>query len=179
MPTYTVHQHRHRFASWAASRAAQRSFTSVPNLQRALERCGVVEIVKESSRWPGSANGFDGLHREWCTGVVECLEKLEVQNVTFGRAAKLIAVYIKAMVVIVQPESLFAKVAHPPIDRTLLQRLARDETWPKSYREIWRSTAWTDLDEQTYYELIGTFRQCDLDKPSFWKLERYWAINDK
>jgi hypothetical protein len=98
-----------------------------------------------------------------------------VKYVTYGRAVKLVAVYLKTMIVIPDPESVFASIAHPPVDRILLQNLARDSEYPNEIRKAWRSTNWTDLNEGTYYHLIESFRECELDKPQFWRIERYWT----
>ena len=99
MAEYTLFRHRHNFAVWAAARASQRAFTTVKNLREALEGCGVVQALKEPSRWPSSAADFDALHRIWCRSICQHLCGIRVQNVTYGRAAKLVAVYLKAMIV--------------------------------------------------------------------------------
>jgi hypothetical protein len=98
-----------------------------------------------------------------------------VENVTYGRAAKLVAVYLKTMIVIPNPDSVFATIAHPPVDRILLQNLARDNEYPNELRKVWSTTNWTDLNENTYYHLIESFRECGLDEPQFWRVERYWT----
>jgi hypothetical protein len=42
---YDVFEHRHRFAVWAAARAAQRGFVTVEKLRDALEATDIVAFV--------------------------------------------------------------------------------------------------------------------------------------
>ena len=79
------------------------------------------------------------------------------------------------MVVIVNPDSQFAAIAHPPIDRWLLQNLAKADVANQEIRAMWRGKNWTKLNKNEYFELIRQFRQYGLDKPRFWDLERYWT----
>jgi hypothetical protein len=94
-----------------------------------------------------------------------------------GRAAKLVAVYLKAMVVMGgDPETSLARVAHPPIDRILLQNLARAEELDSPHQRAWGGTNWTQLSEDAYYELIEQLCSClEADEP-MWHLERYWTV---
>ena len=88
--------------------------------------CGAIEAtsVRKFLRDPVSldidAKGFESRHREWCNAALEYLLEQGVESVTFGRGAKLFAVYLKAMVVVGEsPQSKLAAVIHQPIDRTL------------------------------------------------------------
>jgi hypothetical protein len=105
---------------------------------------------------------------------MEHLLQADIKNVTFGRAAKLVAVYLKTMIVIPDPECVFAAILHPPVDRILLQNVARDKQYPSEFRKVWSTTNWTELNEDQYYQVIETFRECGLDIPQFWRIERYW-----
>jgi hypothetical protein len=96
---------------------------------------------------------------------------------TFGRAAKLVAVYLKATVVVGgDPETSLARVAHPPIDRILLQNLARAEELDSPHQRAWARTNWTQLSEDAYYELIVQLRACLKAGEPLWHLERYWTV---
>ncbi len=65
---------------------------------------------------------------------------------TFGRAAKLVAVYLKAMVVVGQiVQTTLARVAHPPIDRMLLRNLARLGGPLRDAKLVFSMTNWTKL----------------------------------
>ena len=174
--SYTLFEHRHRFASWAAARAAQRKLTSVPRLVDALESCGVVEVVGgDQSTWPLDAASFDSAHAGWCRRAVQRLHDKGVAAARYGHAAKLIAIYLKAMVVNGGYEdSAFARIAHPPVDSILLKNLAADGRFTGASRSLWRNTRWTQLDEAAYLKLITSFREAGLDQPAFWRIEEHW-----
>src|SRR5467141_2609385 len=122
---YQISEHRHRFSVWAAARATQRGFCDVGSLRKALEACGVREFLARPNFGDIDESGFDAIHRQWCRKIMASLRKARICDVTFGRAAKLIAMYLKSEVVL-GPGSgtAFAHVAHPPIDGILLRKLA-------------------------------------------------------
>ena len=174
---YDLDQHRHRFSVWAAARAAQRGLAGglVETLGKALEDCGVVDDLKSTRLDDIDASRFDALHRRWCNSIIGFLSKAGVRNVTFGRAAKLIAIYLKSVVVLgPASETAFAQIAHPPIDRNLLRNLA-GSTVPSAKPE-WESINWTKLCEEQYYELIEQLRQVLGPNEPFWALERFWTV---
>jgi len=177
---YDLFAHRHNFSVWAAARAAQRGFTSVDNLRDALEQCGITDFLQQPNALDTSAEQFQHLHRAWCGSIQDFLNKRGVANSTYGRAAKLIAVYLKAMVVIAQPEpSLLANVAHPPIDRILLQNLATAPEVHSLYKTQWREVSWTQLDAKQYYALVSQLRAVLPPNAPFWMLEQYWTVTNE
>ncbi len=180
MLEYSYFTHKHRFAAWAAARAAQRGLTDVATLADALEQSGVVEFLQDPMSLDTSKDAFDTSHLQWCRSIVEHLSNEGVENVTFGRAAKLIAVYLKTMVIVgADPDSSLAKVAHPPIDRILLQKLSRADEVKSPHKKEWRKTRWTKLDEAEYRILINQLRSCLQPAEPMWHLEKYWtATND-
>ena len=102
--------------------------------------------------------------------------RLSHDAATFGRAAKLIAIYLKSMVVLAgRHETPLGRTLHPPIDSILLTALADDEDagFRDASRQLWRRTRWTKLDETDYAEIIQSMRTERLDDP-FWGIERYW-----
>ena len=124
---YDLAEHRHRFAVWAAARAAQRGFTTVRNLRDALQATDIRAVLASPSTFEYSATQCDELHRRWCLSICASLADrgLSKEKATYGRAAKLVAVYFKAIVMMgEQWDSRFARNMHPPIDRVLLQGLA-------------------------------------------------------
>lgn len=176
---YNHFEHRHRFAIWAAARASQRAFTTIENLRNALESTDVQAFILNPESLHTNAQSYDVHHRIWCNKIVEYLSDIGVKKSTFGRAAKLISVYIKAMIVVGEgAESSLATVAHPPIDRVLLQNLASSRELESQYKEIWRSTAWTKLDENGYYQLLGTLRSVIPENRPWWELEQYWTVTN-
>jgi hypothetical protein len=147
MMRYDIYQHRHNFAVWAAARASQRRLTTVDTLRKALESSEVVAFVRDHVTDKIDSDAFAAKHRSWCEEIVRSLLDAGVMNATFGRAAKLVAVYLKSMVVIGPfADSDLARVAHPPIDRILLRNLARAEGLETGLSTMLRMTNWTALE---------------------------------
>lgn len=176
---YDHFQHRHNFAVWAAARAAQRKWKSatVPRLRFALEASGIVEFLRRPQASNTDKVAFDRLHPRWCNAIMEHLGQQGVCNATYGRAAKLVAIYLKAMVV-VGPEanSRLAHVAHPPVDRILLQNASRATDIRVPHKREWSRQKWTELDEDVYFRLIDQLRECLSDDEPMWHLEKYWTV---
>ena len=175
---YDIHEHRHRFSAWAAARAAQRGFSDVSTLSKALEACGVREFLATADLNDIDTKRFDVHHRQWCKSVVSFLEDAAVSNVTFGRAAKLVAIYIKGVVVLGPgADKVFAHIAHPPIDGILLRKLASSDV-KTEHSKKWAKVTWTRLNEAEYYELIGQIRQTLDPEDPFWMLEQFWNVTN-
>jgi len=171
---YSNYKHRHNFAIWAAARAAQRGFTNVINLKNALESSSIGEFVEK----PSGESKFDKKHAKWCNRICDYLHNQGVNEATYGRAAKLVNVYLKSMVVLLDLSSEAAKFIHPPIDRILLQNIARDPNVNKEYSRKLRNTNWTSLDESEYFDLISILKEINGDQP-FWKIEEYWDVTSE
>jgi len=80
------------------------------------------------------------------------------------------------MVVISDPNSDLARIAHPPIDRILLQNLASAKEIESPYKHSWQETQWTKLSDEEYYVLIRQLRSCLQEGEPMWHLERYWTV---
>lgn len=177
---YTIFEHKHRFSVWAAARATQRAFTTVENLKEALENCGVVEFLKTPKSLNVDQEKFHKLHQKWCRSIIKHLQEKGVKNATFGRAAKLVAVYIKSMIVVGGSHNCaLAQIAHPPIDRILLQNLANSPVVPSQHKAEWKEINWTQLDEDRYYKLLQQLSECLRKDEPMWSLERYWTVTNK
>ena len=174
--TYTIEIHRHNFAAWAAARAAQRSFTNVDNLKNALEQCGVREFVLNTASKNTTAEQYKALHSEWCNGIIGYLDSIGIDNASFGRAAKLVAIYVKAMVVVCDSDCELSKVAYPPIDGLILKSISKDRALPKELRQKCTKMKWTQLDEKSYDELIFDLKKYVISDQPMWILERYWSV---
>lgn len=173
---YTLFTHRHRFAAWAAARAAQRGFTSVGKLVEALEGCGVVDFASRVGKRRVSEAEYDAEHAKWCGRIMGRLRRRGVKNVTFGRAAKLVAVYLKVMIVIgPYARAPIARVVHPPIDRILLRGLARAPGIPEPITREWARLNWTTLDKRGYTRLIRQLRDYLGKGEAIWRLEKHWT----
>jgi hypothetical protein len=175
---YEINEHRHRFCVWAAARAAQRGFTKVGILRKALEACGVVQFLDTADLDDIDATRFDELHRQWCMSAVAFLQRAGISNVPFGRVAKLIAIYLKCVVVLGPASGTgLAREAHPPIDGILLRNLAASNVNSK-HKRTWANIKWTKLKYEQYYELIMQLRQAVGPEEPFWKLERFWTVTN-
>jgi hypothetical protein len=146
----------------------------------AIESCGAREFVGS----PNSPHGIDErrfreLHRQWCRAAIESLTQQGVADATFGRAAKLVAVYLKVMVVLSPAGDCdLARVAHPPIDRTELQKVAAEAGVDSRHKRSWKTVNWTQLTEEGYYSLIDQLRARIPSSDPFWTLEQYWNVAD-
>ena len=176
---YDLAEHRHRFAVWAAARAAQRGFTSVERLRGALEATSIQSDLRLPATLALRAASFDEMHRAWCRSTCATLSRCDVKNVAFGRAAKLVAVYLKTMVLMGGDwDTPLARCMHPPLDRILLQALASSDSISSPHKGEWRRISWTQLDEVAYYRLIGQLRDVMPSDVPFWKIEEYWEPSD-
>jgi len=156
----------------------QRGFRGGTNglLAEVFENCPLRELLSEEvGSWPSRQREVDALLRDSCRGVQEDLIASGLSDVTYGRAAKLVAIYLKTMVVLGgHEETPFGLMLHPPIDAIMLTALARDPSFSRAHRSLWRSTRWTQLGEDDYNELIASLRDAGLAENGFWRIERYW-----
>jgi hypothetical protein len=174
---YSHFLHRHNFSAWAAARAAQRRWrgAKVPKIVSAIERSGLESAVADTKSYPLTSEDFDSFHRRYAKEIISLLRAQGVASVTYGRAAKIIAIYLKSMVVIGPLwDTPFARVIHPPLDQILLCGLASRDGLPKGLQRKCKTVKWTKLSEDEYFDLIQAFRQASLDEPAFWMLEQYW-----
>jgi len=169
---YDIEEHKHRFSVWAAARATQRGFTSVDNLRKALEKCGVRDFLTPSNVESVDKAGFEELHREWCKNIMACLEGAggdvwtrrethrHLSEIGYGDGRK--------------HQSALARVAHPPIDSILLRGVAKAQKLPPQ----WAKARWTTLDENDYYRLVDRLRDTLGQDEPLWMLERFWTVTD-
>lgn len=175
--TYSHFQHRHNFAVWCAARAVQRGFTKSVILKEAIEASGIVEFVKGSIEKATSQREYDERHQRWCEGILKFWEKNKVPGSSYGRAAKLLAIYLKSMIVVREDSNDLLTIIHPPIDRIVLQNISKDDSIVHPNKKYWKYINWTQLDGPTYRQLISDFRQVLGEQP-FWFIEKYWVLTD-
>ena len=101
----------------------------------------------------------------------------KVKGGSYGRAAKLIAIYLKSMIVVQNNTNSLAEIVHPPIDSLILKKISGDESLNHPRRAYWKNIKWTLLDEKNYKQLIMEFRQVYEGRP-LWHIEEYWTIED-
>ena len=171
--TYSEYTHRHNFAVWAAARAAQRGFTNVEMLRDALEQSGIESFIEK----PSQESDFDNQHKLWCNSICDYLKEKGVQNVSYGRAAKLVNVYLKSMVVLNNISAKPAAFIHPPIDRILLQNLAKKTADMETKKRL-KESNWTQLEEPEYFDLIGILKAINGNRP-LWLVEEHWTVTNE
>ena len=157
---YTIEEHRHRFAAWAAARAAQRNFTNTKNILSAIDCTNLRQVVEDRTSWPKTSLDFDKLHGAWCNKIISKLSNVGVKC-PYGRVAKIVAIYLKSSIILAGHEnSTFGKIIHPPIDRILLTALGIKLNW-------------TSLDKKSYFKLVNELRPTNPNIP-FWQIEKDW-----
>jgi hypothetical protein len=170
---YGALTHAHRFAVWTAARAVARNFTSTAEVSRAIDATTMPELVSVVSEWPATADEVDAYHRLWAGAMLKAFAANGVSGASYGRAAKVIAIYLKTTVVLgPQAGHPFAGLLHPPIDSVVLTGLKGHPAY-QEHRTLW-NVPWTKLEESDYFRLIDSLRSEGLDKPAFWHVERFW-----
>lgn len=163
--SYSFNEHKHRYAIWTAARAAQRSFTTTKNIKEAICATSLKDFCE--SDCVVSQVDFDQHHKEWCKTIIKTFAQFGVPC-SYGRAAKIIAIYLKTSYVLAnsaEAEKCF--VIHPPIDRILLSFLSKFEKL-KDLNKL----NWTQFQEEDYWKLVERLR---LEFKYFdWRLEEYW-----
>jgi hypothetical protein len=167
--TYTLSDHIHNYAVWTAARAVQRNFTETKYIKSAIEQTKLKGLIE--SRDIYTIEQFDKFHRDTAKILIDYLKNLNdslFEKATYGRAAKIIAIYIKTAVIIRDPGCILSKIAHPPIDSILLKNLCF------KFKGLGlKGITWTRLTENEYFELISKLRS--LNPAYFWELEEYWS----
>lgn len=169
--TYTFNEHLHNYAVWAAARAVARNFTNTANVKSAIEKTELRSLLDSNEEF--TIASFDQFHRETAGKIIAHLKFIDNElgeKTSYGRAAKIIAIYIKTAIVIRDSGmSNLARIAHPPIDRILLTKAN------EKHKKLELTTYnWTQLSEGKYFELIKKLRT--IEPEYFWKLERYWVL---
>lgn len=176
---YDLFIHRHNFAAWAAARAVQRDFAGsrTQNCREALETSGVANFVSDPACVDTTAGRFRELHELWCRSILATFVRLGATGTSYGRSAKLLAIYLKS-IVIAGPDAYrsFGRVIHPPIDENLLRNLASSTLIDSPHKVAWGQIAWTQLDETRYYTLVDQLRSVLPRELPFWMLEEHWTV---
>ena len=173
---YTIEEHKHRYAAWAASRAASTKTCrfSAQQGKSIIETIGLHMLIADPSILPRPEN-LDSRHRDWRTVAIHIANSIGLDTFTHGIAAKLINVYLKGAFVCAGHE-MHVNVAalHPPIDSLLLDELYKGDIGGQ--RKIWadaRKARRTKLDSEQYESVIGGIRST-MGADPLWHIERYW-----
>lgn len=183
---YTLVEHRHRFAAWAASRAAGTSKLcrfSVESGKALLEAAALPDCTADCSIVP-EPDHFDAAHRAWRETMLDEVRRrpgFTTGCFTHGVAAKLINIYLKAVVVCAVPEPRNLSEAdrnriggiHPPIDRVLLNGLARSNLGNAAKWRAYAALGWSNYTSSQYEDVIGEMKRVS-DGVPLWRLEEHW-----
>lgn len=172
---YTIEEHKHRYASWAASRASSVKGCRFSVLQgkMLLEKIGIVDLVNAPDNLPTSQE-MDAKHKEWRHSIV-----LEAKAMgllfTHGVAAKLINMYLKTIFVC-GGYNTHKNVAgmHPPIDAVLLKSLRLNDVG--GFKEQWKKAEkakWSKFSSEEYEAVIKHIKYC-MNKEPLWLIEEHW-----
>ena len=173
---YSIHDHKHRFSAWAASRAAsvKNCRFDVANGKKIIETVGLDVIASSPDNLPAPAQ-IDAAHREWRESAISAALGLGMRPFSHGIAAKLINVYLKGMITCGGHESHpNASSLHPPIDRLLLDELYSQNIG--GLRAAWstaRKQSWSNFNSEQYEAVILAIRQTIGEMP-LWRIENHW-----
>lgn len=177
---YSIEEHGHRFAAWAAAIAAKASPKcrfSVENGKKILEACGFDESFTSPDKLP-KPSLFDKKHAEWRDKAIKVAAIIGVKGFKDGVAAKLINCYLKVRFVCGgYHEDERVKNMHPPIDSLLLKGLIQNKEG--RFKQQWREfhkKGWSNFESNDYQEVIDLMRKFMGDEP-LWKIEEYWPGN--
>lgn len=174
--TYDIEEHKHRYAAWAASRAASTKTCRFNVLQgkNIIEDVGLNKLLSNPDALP-SANQIDTKHREWRESAIRAATSKDLTGFSHGVAAKLINVYLKGVFVCGGHEAhVNVSALHPPIDSLLLDKLHADNVGGQS--EVWataRKQRWSKFNSNQYDKVIFAIRTA-MGDDALWKIEQYW-----
>lgn len=165
--SYTFKDHLHNYSIWTAAKSVQRGWKGAKtiNIKIAIESTDLKDI--EFVLLTLEPIEFDNFHRQIAHKIIDSFKNMGIKA-SYGRAAKIIAIYLKTSIIIRDSGSgPISRIAHPPIDNILLTNLDN-----KSPELGLKGIKWTQLTEEKYFNLISKIRTLKLDP--FWQLEEYW-----
>ena len=171
---YDFNEHKHRYAVWTAARA-QRAYATTEIIENAINATDLQAFSKQTELI--SQEAFDAKHHQWCLSMISYLQAYQAKKMdcTYGRAAKIIAIYLKTAVILPNKgASPICDVIHPPVDRILLANIGK-----KIDLKAHIKLGWTSFCEEHYHELMKIIRDHhDILGCSFnWRLEENWKAS--
>ncbi len=179
-PNATFTDYTHEFAVWTAARAVARNFTDTTTVRYCIENSSLMHTLKALERVPITENQIDQWHQRIGNELIDlyAIKTLKSDKMSYGRAAKIIAIYCKTALILRNPYTSLAQCIHPPIDRILLQSLHTYIKNPQLKSDLFHvaKTKWTKLDETTYFQIIQALRKIQKTEnhEAFWMIEKYW-----
>jgi hypothetical protein len=179
MSNYSIQEHSHNFACWAASRAASTSLLfrfKVRDGKNYIESAGFTKDF-EIDNLP-TPDSFDSEHKKWREAIIR-----QRPGWSHGVAAKLINVYLKTRFVS-EFSAYDNKVAaiHPPIDSILLKGIIqkldeknkeKDEIIQGQINYL-KKVKWSKMSFEQYEKVIDIIRQTLGPGEPLWSIEEYW-----
>ncbi len=172
---YTIDEHKHRFAAWAASRAATVNGCrfKVEQGKALLESAGLKTLLLRPELLP-SPDEIDTCHREWRNQLIVAARDHSL-SFTHGVAAKLINIYFKSGFVCGgHHDHERVRSLHPPIDSVLLKELAAQNIG--GLQKDWKLASkirWSKFDSNQYEMVIQNIRKALSGRP-LWEVEEFW-----
>jgi hypothetical protein len=173
--SYTIEDHKHRFAAWAAGSAASviGCRFKVEIGKKMLEAAGLDQLLAGPESLPVPLE-FDRSHKDWREKVIAAAQR-EGITFTHGVAAKLINIYLKAAFVCGgHHEHERVRSLHPPIDSLLLDELSTRNVG--GFKKVWdeaRINRWSKFNSNQYEKVIDHIRK-SLPNKGLWEIEQYW-----
>lgn len=199
---YTMTEHRHRFAIWAAGRAYSRQGPghTMAVASQLINETRVGRIATLDDLPP--PDKIDGHLDELFHEVMDCAAKIKYVRkwkdettglyrkeecqleCSYGRAQKLVNIYLKSKLVLTSMDETDAKLAklHPPLDRQLLGAIGRYlNTAPFKGSKLQQAfkaalvkgSSWTTFDKPAYDAHITVVKDIQQDRP-LWGIEWLW-----
>lgn len=176
MNIYTFEEHIHRYAVWTAARAVNRDFAKTEVIRSAIEKS---KMLREYLNNPvPDASAYQFWHSKCAKQLIKAFKSSGI-TCSYGRAAKIIAIYLKTALILPRrgrgPE---CKAIFPPIDSILLKAFVSDEDITKEISkedmDYLKKVAWTKIEDEDYSKLRKIIsKYADYD----WTLEKYWKVN--
>ena len=170
---YTIEEHIHRYSIWTAARASQRGLKDfkIETLKIILEIIDFKNEVIKFFNTNQNKDNFNKFHKETANEIINKGKDLNIKF-TYGRASKIISIYLKTAIIIPnRGKGNASDIIHAPIDSILLKALSKEYKKTK-----WGKLTWTKFSEDEYWELIHDFEMNKL--PINWELEKFWNPED-
>lgn len=176
---YEIHQHKHSYAIWTASRAWNRKLKGggLTLAQQLIELTGLKDV-----RGPADiAPDVDAWLLAKMRLIVDYADQNQIQGINYGRAQKLVNIYLKTKLVCGGHETHpNVSQLHPPLDRELFDGLRRVFRKQKTsdaavaFAAAQRAcSAWTKFELQDYLAHIEAIK-IFMDGQPLWMVEEHW-----
>ena len=172
---YSLEEHQRRFSVWAAFAATRRGVKSysLKNIHFWLDKIDFEKLLAARS-----CKKFDELHK------IAREDFVKLSNVSHGRAAKILNIYLKAQLpIFFSKNPKLEEYIHPPLDRLLLEAISQKyKTECKCYRQNFPQEknekkldplSWSKFSCKQYEAAIKLVRNCVKEEP-LWKIEYLW-----